>query len=282
MEDNSVSEFLGMDMQRASNSGDKIDLVNVNQKVYVKKTSVKNIKRVKSNLNKQKSFSNFGNIHSVDVTIKESVNKINATMPYIKGLVGEDYAKNGKASDILKLSSHLGSYFEFIKEKSSDTSMPSKLINNKISDTVNGCYDNDFISGELKNLSDNLSKQLIIKEKNFIIPISQCHGDFTLSNIIYGIDKNIYLIDFLDTFINSFLIDYAKLLQDTVYCWSVRNADRNAIIKHKIFGKIIMNNIDIPHYRITDTLIKLNILRIVPYCYNLNTEKWLINTMKAL
>lgn len=282
MKNNSVKEFLRIDMQRASNSGDNIDLIMVNQEIYVKKTTVKNIQRFKSNLNKQKSFSNFCNIHSVDVTIKESVNKVDATMPYIKGLVGEDYAKNAKVSDILKLSSYLNSYFDFIKKKSLDTNMPSKIINNKINETLNGSYDNGFISDELKNLSENLSKKLIIKDKNFLIPISQCHGDFTLSNIIYGVDKKIYLIDFLDTFINSFLIDYAKLIQDTFYCWSVRNADKNTIIKHKIFGKIIMNNIDIPNYRITDTLVKLNILRIVPYCYNLETEKWLVKTLRLL
>ena len=51
------------------------------------------------------------------------------------------------------------------------------------------------------------------------IPIGKCHGDLTLSNILFDGGEN-YLIDFLDSFIESPLIDIVKLRQDTAFYWS--------------------------------------------------------------
>ena len=46
-----------------------------------------------------------------------------------------------------------------------------------------------------------------------------CHGDLTLSNILFN-GNNYYLIDFLDSFIETPLMDIVKLRQDTAYLWS--------------------------------------------------------------
>lgn len=45
------------------------------------------------------------------------------------------------------------------------------------------------------------------------VPGSYCCGDLTLENIILSDDKQVYLIDFLDSFYNSWMIDVAKLLR---------------------------------------------------------------------
>lgn len=48
-----------------------------------------------------------------------------------------------------------------------------------------------------------------------------CHGDLTLSNVMFSMRENqIGLIDFLDNFIDSPLADIAKLLQDARFHWS--------------------------------------------------------------
>ena len=53
------------------------------------------------------------------------------------------------------------------------------------------------------------------------LPIGACHGDLTMSNIMIASDSSaIALIDFLDSFIESPLIDLAKLRQDTRFHWS--------------------------------------------------------------
>lgn len=48
-----------------------------------------------------------------------------------------------------------------------------------------------------------------------------CHGDFTLSNILFYSPEKMYLLDFLDSFIESPLVDMVKLRQDTKFRWSL-------------------------------------------------------------
>jgi len=52
------------------------------------------------------------------------------------------------------------------------------------------------------------------------IPTNSCHGDFTFSNMIFCEDA-IYLVDFLDSFVESPLIDLVKFRQDTFFYWSL-------------------------------------------------------------
>ena len=57
------------------------------------------------------------------------------------------------------------------------------------------------------------------------VPLSYCCGDLTLENIMLDDNKQIYLIDFLDSFYDSWMIDVAKLLQDLELHWSYRNQE---------------------------------------------------------
>lgn len=51
------------------------------------------------------------------------------------------------------------------------------------------------------------------------IPVGLCHGDLTFSNILFN-GNNYYLIDFLDSFIESPLMDIVKIRQDSYHLWS--------------------------------------------------------------
>ncbi len=53
----------------------------------------------------------------------------------------------------------------------------------------------------------------------FKIPVGTCHGDMTFSNILFN-GNNFYLIDFLDSFVESPLMDIVKIRQDSRYLWS--------------------------------------------------------------
>lgn len=51
------------------------------------------------------------------------------------------------------------------------------------------------------------------------MPVGICHGDLTFSNILFN-GNNYYLIDFLDSFIESPLMDIIKIRQDSYHLWS--------------------------------------------------------------
>ena len=277
-----AKETLSSDLKNSSNSGAKISVIERDKNLYVKKTAFKDIERFKKSFEKQKNFVPKDNIYAVDIVIKESSNKVEGLMPYTKGIVGEGYSKKATASEINNIANSLQRYFKFLEESSVVSEFSPEIINDKINYTLENCTNNNFISDNLREMSKDIANLIYIKEKKILIPLSECHGDFTMSNMIYTNENKLHLIDFLDTFVNSFLLDYAKIVQDTIFCWSVRNSDRNTILKHRIIGEKIMNKIFISHYKITQTLIRLNILRIVPYCNDKATEEWLKITLKKI
>lgn len=99
---------------------------------------------------------------------------------------------------------------------------------------------------------------------------SNCHGDLTLENIIVRNDE-LYLIDFLDSFYDSWLIDVSTVLQDVQCLWSYRLdnvVNNNTRIRLMIFRDILFDYLK----GIDERLIKevqygllLKLLRIYPY-----------------
>lgn len=104
------------------------------------------------------------------------------------------------------------------------------------------------------------------------IPQSYCHGDLTLENILISNDGDIYLIDFLDSFYNSWMFDMSKIFQDIELGWAYRNqkpcANRSVklnLVKEKILEKLYkFNNGENIIFSIYHLLL-LNLLRIYPY-----------------
>lgn len=71
------------------------------------------------------------------------------------------------------------------------------------------------------------------------------HGDLTMENIIIK-DNQIYYIDFLDSFYDSWLLDMATLLQDSQTMWSYRYLDKidiNTTIRLLLFRDILLDNV---------------------------------------
>ncbi|MFI3291770.1 MAG: phosphotransferase [Opitutales bacterium] len=101
---------------------------------------------------------------------------------------------------------------------------------------------------------------------------SNCHGDLTLENILLSASKEIYLIDFLDSFYDSWLIDVAKLLQDLELAWSYRYIEKDfnlnlrlSTAKGVLLAKIMSLPCGIEHLKSVYMLLLLNVVRIIPY-----------------
>lgn len=121
------------------------------------------------------------------------------------------------------------------------------------------------------------------------VPFSYCCGDLTLENIMLDDNKQIYLIDFLDSFYDSWMIDVAKLLQDLELHWSYRHQDidfnlamRLAVAKEALLENIAeyenahKNIITIYH------ILLLNMLRIIPYAKDTQTQDFIKNSLNKI
>lgn len=126
-----------------------------------------------------------------------------------------------------------------------------------------------------------------IKFKDFYIGV--CHGDLTFSNIIFR-DNEYALIDFLDSFIESPIMDIVKLRQDTKYKWSTLmynskdyDKTRYDMICKYIDEQIYSNFKKYSFYKDSYAIFQLmNFLRIVQYAKKDAVTIYLINTINNI
>ena len=121
------------------------------------------------------------------------------------------------------------------------------------------------------------------------VPYSYCCGDLTLENIMLDDNKQIYLIDFLDSFYNSWMIDIAKLLQDLELHWSYRhqNIDFNLAMRLAVAKEALLENIaeyGNAHKNIITIyhILLLNMLRIIPYAKDNKTHDFLKSALNKI
>lgn len=161
-------------------------------------------------------------------------------------------------SDIKELNficDSLDEYFEFLIGNSRPQNIRSNVIT-KLETLKKDSEYSTFIE-YLQNL-----------DIDYNVPKSFCHGDLTFTNILFH-KKKLYFIDFLDSFVDTFLIDLCKLKQDLYYHWSTKvqniNDSRlyqsnNYIWRH--IEKKYKPYIDTDVFSILDVI---NLLRIYPY-----------------
>jgi hypothetical protein len=115
------------------------------------------------------------------------------------------------------------------------------------------------------------------------VPKSICHGDLTLENILIQ-DDDLYYIDFLDSFIDSWMIDVAKILQDTRHLWSFRLnlRDTTLIDNLKFLEYTLVKNLSLSknELSIINRLTCLNLCRIKPYIKDKDTDHYITNEIK--
>ncbi len=111
----------------------------------------------------------------------------------------------------------------------------------------------------------------LIEIEDLSMPKSFCHGDLTFTNVIFS-GKRIYLIDFLDSYLDTPLIDLVKLKQDLFYHWSLEIQQLDNLRIRQSYNKIwttikdvYRNYIDTTSFDVLDLI---NTLRIEPYLTN--------------
>lgn len=110
---------------------------------------------------------------------------------------------------------------------------------------------------KIQNIELDEDTKEILTSNNWLIDTGYGHGDLTFENVIIG-KNEIYLIDFLDSFIDGPLIDESKLLQDAFCYWSFK--DQSSIPKRKLLSISEKFNSKQHYY-----MLLLHLVRIIPY-----------------
>jgi hypothetical protein len=127
-----------------------------------------------------------------------------------------------------------------------------------------------FIKQRISNEYQSTLKR-ISKLEIPALPIGRCHGDLTMSNVMFGNSK-IAFIDFADTPISSPILDIIKLKQDAKYNWtSFTTTKKHDWFKVELVNKwfdeqlnllLSRNNLEIKEWKYWEAM---NYLRIIPY-----------------
>jgi aminoglycoside phosphotransferase (APT) family kinase protein len=210
-------------------------------------------------------------------------------MEYARGEKFSDLFPNLSIKGIDNIILKLLDYFNSSFEKSSLSSPDSRVIHDKIIEVETKVKAMPQFDEKLKsNLFEYLSNQIPQSK----LPLSYCHGDFTFSNMLFDDSGQVYIFDFLDSFIESPIIDIVKLRQDTRFYWSVE-IDEN-LQNHKVLKVLqVLNYIDhkIESYLQTlsfdcrewyQYLEIINLARIMPYAKKDTDYKFLNKNLTQL
>jgi tRNA A-37 threonylcarbamoyl transferase component Bud32 len=246
-------------------SGCKLEVSNL--KIRKTSSGLNYNERLKSQVYKQSLFSkiSFSNIRVPKILELNYFNNLfYFDMEFIIGENPISHLLYCNVDDINKFNNNIQSFLSFLEKNVIEEDINIFKIKNieKLKNLNINNYSN-FINFIIKRIEN-------IKSKTY--PKSICHGDLTLSNMICN-KNEIYLIDFLDSYIDTILIDLAKLKQDFYYKWTIGNLlilDQNEMIRiSQILDKIwldIENKFN-KFLKTEEFLIieVMNLLRILPY-----------------
>lgn len=190
-------------------------------------------------------------------------------MEYVSGFSFDEYFSHADVRSVNNILNSLYDYFDFLIDNSKryHDSVSKKIFIDKIK-TLN---QSDYLDYLLQVCSDN----------DLNVPYSFCHGDLTFANVIFH-PKRMYFIDFLDSFIDSYLVDFAKLKQDLYYHWNLRIQGNNNLRLYQIYYYLWskMENrysqyLNTVAFKVLDAL---TLLRIEPYLTN-NRHRSILKTL---
>jgi hypothetical protein len=170
------------------------------------------------------------------------------------------------------------SFYNFISSHSPSQSLEILASIFSIYKSVNYPEVNGLMSEKIKALKTYNNYEGILNYcANFDwsgVTVSNCHGDLTLENIIIK-NNTPYLIDFLDSFVESSFIDISKIFVDLMFGWSWRESNNLPFIKNIIILKELQSSLTAEEREIYKRLIPLQLLRILPYNHDQITEDFL-------
>jgi hypothetical protein len=184
-------------------------------------------------------------------------------MEYISCLEMKKYLSINPTTNIVNF---LKETIDKLKEKSIEKDY-TETYEKKLSSFDFSKYDLPFTC---EQLIDKLPKTL---------PWTEYHGDLTLENVLYDTNNSRFvLIDPLTTEYDSYIFDLAKIRQDLVCKWFIRND--SVFLDSKL--QSIYDNLKSYEYFENNYLLILMLMRVLPYTKNEKDKDYLMNGVKKL
>ncbi len=278
-------------------SGCGTSLVQEGDFQYVRKSTADPlyISRLKDQAQKQKRMSMANSLEFVQiprVTKEDDLPDSYAfEMDYFRCDDAISFLQKATREDLELVTDRLLQFIEYNIEQSTEMVVSKEIIVRKYEDVKNKFLQNYQFDTEVTNRILQRAESIIMSiDEELRIPVGYCHGDLTFSNILITKDtKQVVLVDWLDSFVETPLHDIVKLRQDTKYYWSL-NSYRFPFDRIKMM--IIMDHLDkkidsyfsrCSFYRKNYFLFQLlNLLRICPYVIEKEDILFLIKILDTI
>lgn len=254
-------------------SGCKIEFINSNTLKKYSSSKEYNY-RLLQQIDKQVLFSNLilKNIDTPKVLNIKKDELFSFEMEYISAFSFNEYFSSSCINDINFVVETLFGYFDFLILNNK-----SHSIENKIIKKITLLEDKTNYQKYLNFLKE------YVKEKKIYVPKTFCHGDLTFSNILFH-ENRLFFLDFLDSYVDSFLCDIVKLKQDLYYMWNIKVQNIKSLRIKQIY-RYIWDKLYKKYYEYIESdsfyiLDAINFLRIEPYLTNQSQRVILDNIIK--
>lgn len=216
-----------MELAVKGHSGYRIDIIRKGVDLYIYKRSANGAKasRLLKQAEKQKqalTYSHQGFQIPAILGIEQNEQGVSIKMPYVYSRNFMEYFDSAGFEQINYFIHTLQNFIEEEIASSTLQTISADIVRSKFLSVRQIIESNPHIcqDDQLLSMLDK-SQQLIFDIPKWELPIGTCHGDLTFSNILFTANTY-YLIDFLDSFIESPLLDIVKLRQDSAHIWSAK------------------------------------------------------------
>lgn len=284
-----------MEIEVKGHSGCQIDVVNENGRIYVCKSTAdpKYLQRLALQARKQQSAAGVEYQHIRVPKVYELQENADTTvikMQYVYSKNFIEFFEQAGFEQVYYLIGALENFVEYEISKCRHQKVSPKIFQDKFAEIKGKCLSNPMYEGN-EDILDilNRSERIFRNLSELTIPVGICHGDLTFSNILFN-GNNYYLIDFLDSFIETPLQDIVKIRQDTRFRWSqLMYTKPYDAVRLRIVCDKIDREIDryfagkyqwyTDNYRVMQLI---NILRILPYAKEEKVVQYLVEILNQL
>lgn len=215
-----------MEIEVKGHSGCSIDIIRKGKQLLIAKGTrdPKYVERLyQQALKQQKAQSTklqFIRIPEI-LNITKTTTEMVMEMEYVYSKNFVDYFENAGFEQVNYFVKAIDIFIQSEIEQSHMQDVPVSIILDKFADVKHKTLTNPFMSGctGVEDIIARSEKVFQSLPTTLTIPVGVCHGDLTFSNILFN-GNNYFLIDFLDSFIESPLCDMVKMRQDTAHRWS--------------------------------------------------------------
>ncbi len=273
------------DIKVPGNSGCIVEVILIGQQLAVRKTasSAEYALRLRNQRVKQESF-NLA-VKGIRVPKVITYDEMSFTMEHLQMLDCIEFFERATPKI---LSSRMEILLELIGrelETSTPTEVDSEVFKNKLANiqesVLPGVWQR-FYSNHACEIERALAQRVVV-------PVGTCHGDLTLSNVMLSLEDNcVGIIDFLDSYIDSPIVDLVKLRQDTRFHWTSyrypSQHDRGKIhIVNRWVNEVVTQVFhDLVVTRAFWVIEMMNYLRIAPYVHTESEHHFLSQVLSRI